>query len=158
MLLQGHIRFEPQPRPQTGGQADSSPQRHSTPNFTWVRPAPRSTGPPASSQWPPKKRGTLHYEWFFTDGVPVLTGDRSRPEMSADLAAALLDAQVLIVDVFARAEPFPNAGAVYSDEGFRWEGESEWRQTPHVFPLRWVFDLAGAERREILLDVLERCG
>lgn len=36
-----------------------------TPDFDWVRPVPGPGGHP-SAQWPPKERGTVHYERVST--------------------------------------------------------------------------------------------
>ncbi|MDE0170919.1 MAG: hypothetical protein OXS29_15660 [bacterium] len=99
---------------------------------------------------------SLSERWtFFTGTEHGLSGTHSR-DITTEQVDALLTAETLIYEADADRSPHPDTGREYSDEGSRWEGETEWEHPPAVYLHRVVFDLTV--NREALKAVLDRCG
>ncbi|MCY4623327.1 MAG: hypothetical protein OXD34_16125 [bacterium] len=95
--------------------------------------------------------------FFNVDGEPVLTGDQELIEdVTVEVAEALISSDLLILEIHAEKEPYPEAAHISSAEGHRWAGETEWRHLPLVYFHRVMFDLTT--NRDVLVAVLSRCG
>ena len=96
------------------------------------------------------------WAFFNADGELVLSGDQEFiDDITSGMVEALISANLLIFEMHAEKASHPEARHMTSDEGHRWEGETEWRRVPPVYFHRKVFDLTVG--RDALIAVLDRC-
>ncbi len=78
------------------------------------------------------------------------------PAVTAEVFASLISADGLVVEADVMPAPSDAVGLEHSAEGVRWEGETEWRRDPEIYPYRASYDLQVDNTA--LREVVDRCG
>ena len=97
------------------------------------------------------------HRWgFVIDDVLYPESRDPSPYITAELFGALTSADGLVVETDVMPGTGDNRALEYSEEGMRWEGETEWRPDPEIYLYRATYDLQVDNTA--LREVVDRCG